>query len=102
MNDRKLIAIAKKYQAASSSSGRMIKVPFLPGVSRDDGTKSTAQILIRWAIQHGLVVIPKSANANRIRENADVFDFKITDEDMRTLDGFNEDLRTSWDPTDAS
>ena len=69
--------------------------------SGDDGTKSTAQILIRWALQHHLVVIPKSANPSRIRENADVFDFEITNEDMRTMDDFNENLRTCWDPTNA-
>jgi diketogulonate reductase-like aldo/keto reductase len=63
--------------------------------------KSTAQILIRWALQHGLVVIPKSTRRGRIFENADVFDFEISAEDMRLLDGLNEDLRTCWDPTKA-
>ena len=58
-------------------------------------------MLIRWALQHNLVVIPKSSNPSRIRENADVFDFEITDEDVRSLDGFNENLRTCWDPTNA-
>jgi diketogulonate reductase-like aldo/keto reductase len=64
-------------------------------------SKSTAQILIRWALQRGLVVIPKSVNRARIFENADVFNFAITAEDMTLLDGFNEDLRTCWDPTNA-
>jgi methylglyoxal/glyoxal reductase len=102
LNDPKLVAIAKKYATASPQPpARRTKLPFLSRDSRIDGTKSTAQILIRWAIQHQLVVIPKSANPSRIRENADVFDFEITDEDMRLLDGFNENLRTSWDPTNA-
>ena len=102
LKDRKLVAIAKKYPAAAPEpSGRRTTLPFLSSASRGAVTKSTAQILIRWAIQHNLVVIPKSANAARIRENADVFDFAITVEDMRTLDGFNEDLHTSWDPTNA-
>jgi diketogulonate reductase-like aldo/keto reductase len=48
-----------------------------------------------------MVVIPKSADRRRIFENADVFDFEITAEDMQLLDSFNEDLRTCWDPTDA-
>jgi diketogulonate reductase-like aldo/keto reductase len=64
-------------------------------------TKSTAQILIRWALQHGLVVIPKSSNRRRILENADVFDFEISRDDMRLLDSFDESLRTCWDPSDA-
>ena len=102
LSDRKLIAIAKKYPKVlitPASSGT--KPPFLSADSHGDGTKSTAQILIRWAIQHDLAVIPKSANPSRIRENAEVFDFEITAEDMRTLDGFNENLRTCWDPTNA-
>ena len=102
LNDRKLIAVAKKYAKASPTPpSRRTRLPFMAGWSRGDGAKSTAQILIRWALQHQLVVIPKSANPSRIRENADVFDFEITDEDMRTLDGFNENLRTCWDPTNA-
>ena len=64
-------------------------------------TKSTAQILIRWALQHGLVVIPKSSNRRRILENADVFDFEISRDDMGLLDNFNENLRTCWDPSNA-
>lgn len=63
--------------------------------------KSVAQILIRWSLQHGLVVIPKSSNAERIAENADVFDFEISDEDMAALNAMHEDLHTSWDPTGA-
>jgi diketogulonate reductase-like aldo/keto reductase len=77
LNDPRLVAIARKY------------------------SKSPAQILIRWALQHDFVVIPKSANRQRIIENADVFDFAISAADMQALDGFNENLRTCWDPTRA-
>ena len=102
LDDRKLLAIAKKYPSASHAPAqRRPKFGFLSNQSRGMGTKSPAQILIRWALQHNLVVIPKSSNPSRIRENADVFDFEITDEDMRSLDGFNENLRTCWDPTNA-
>ena len=74
LNDPKLLAIARKYD------------------------KSAAQVLIRWGLQQGFVVIPKSANRDRIRENAQVFDFQISDEDMATLDGFNENQTVTWDP----
>ena len=102
LNDPKLVSVAKKYskagpQPAHSSS----RFPLLDRLSRHSETKSTAQILIRWALQHGLVVIPKSANRRRIFENADVFDFEITAEEMQLLDRFNENLRTCWDPTNA-
>jgi len=101
LKDRKLIAVAKKYPSMHSRAQRRPVLSDLSGRSHDDVTKSPAQILIRWAIQHNLVVIPKSSEPSRIQENAAVFDFAITDADMRTLDGFNENLRTCWDPTEA-
>ena len=62
-------------------------------------SKTPAQILIRWALQKGVVVIPKSSRKERIKENAAVFDFEITPEDMKLFDSFNQNLRTSWDPS---
>jgi len=102
LKDPKLVAVAKKYstgepQTAPSRS----RLPLVDKLFPRSETKSTAQILIRWALQRGLVVIPKSANRTRIFENADVFNFEITTEDMQLLDGFNENLRTCWDPTNA-
>lgn len=81
--------------------GERLKDPKLVAIAKRYETKSTAQILIRWALQHGLVVIPKSSNRRRILENADVFDFEISRDDMRLLDSFDENLRTCWDPSDA-
>jgi len=102
LNDPKLVAVAKKYsQTGSQPADSSSQLPLLDRLSRRSETKSTAQILIRWALQHGLVVIPKSANRRRIFEDADIFDFEITAEDMELLDRFNENLRTCWDPTNA-
>jgi diketogulonate reductase-like aldo/keto reductase len=53
-------------------------------------SKSAAQVLIRWSLQHGCVVIPKSVHKERILENADVFDFELAPEDMDELDALNE------------
>jgi len=64
-------------------------------------SKTPAQILIRWALQKEVIVIPKSSNQKRISENANVFDFTISPEDMKELDSFNENLHTSWDPSSA-
>ena len=61
--------------------------------------KTSAQILLRWDMQHDIVVIPKSANPARIEENADLFDFALDNEDMVLLDKLNENFRTCWDPT---
>ncbi len=63
--------------------------------------KTPAQVLVRWGLQHGLVVIPKSIQKQRIEQNADVFDFAIAATDMEVLDGLDRGLRTAWDPTHA-
>ena len=47
--------------------------------------KTVAQLLIRWCIQQGFVCIPKSVREERIRENGDVFDFSISDQDMQAM-----------------
>jgi diketogulonate reductase-like aldo/keto reductase len=51
--------------------------------------RTPAQVMLRWAIQHGAVVIPKSSDRERIRSNAQVFDFALGDDDMRTLDALD-------------
>ncbi|MEY8339240.1 aldo/keto reductase [Lachnospiraceae bacterium 62-35] len=60
--------------------------------------KTPAQIILRWDIQSGYVVIPKSVHQNRIIENAGIFDFILEEEDMELLDGMNQGKRTSFDP----
>lgn len=60
--------------------------------------KTPAQIILRWDLQHGVVTIPKSIRESRIRENIDVFDFTLSDEDMARLDGLNQDRRFGPDP----
>ncbi|KAG6025267.1 hypothetical protein E4U41_001577 [Claviceps citrina] len=52
-------------------------------------SKSPAQILIRYALQKGWVPLPKSGNEERIKQNAQVFDFTLSDEDMKTMDGLD-------------
>ncbi len=61
--------------------------------------KTVAQVLIRWAIQHEVIVIPKSVHKERIIENANVFDFELDNSDMKILDYLDEGYRVSWDPT---
>ncbi len=52
--------------------------------------KSPAQILLRWCIQKGIVTIPKSTHEKRVAENADIFDFQISESDIRKLDNFSK------------
>ncbi len=63
--------------------------------------KTPAQILLRWALQHRVAVIPKSSHHERIRENAEVFSYELSTRDMLTLDACNEAWRTiPWNPED--
>jgi diketogulonate reductase-like aldo/keto reductase len=64
--------------------------------------KSPAQVLLRWAVQHGFVVLPKSTREERIRENAALFDWVLGAGDVAKLDGLEEGLTTGWDPAAAA
>ena len=61
--------------------------PALVGIARHHRV-STAQVVLRWHVQHEVVAIPKSASADRIAQNFDVFGFELTDPEMRIIDGF--------------
>ncbi|KAF2095376.1 Aldo/keto reductase [Rhizodiscina lignyota] len=60
--------------------------------------KTWAQILIRWSLQKGFVPLPKSVTKSRIEDNANVYDFELSDEDMKSLDT-GEYSPCTWDPT---
>lgn len=64
--------------------------------------KSPAQIVIRWHLQNGLIVIPKSVHQNRIEENINVFDFELSKEDMVSIEALNIGKRVGPDPDSAS
>lgn len=60
--------------------------------------KSVAQVIIRWILQKGIVVFPKSVNEGRIKENADVFNFELSADEVKIIDNLNKNLRTGSDP----
>lgn len=60
--------------------------------------KSIAQIVLRWHLQNGIVIIPKSIKEHRIQENANIFDFELTAEEMKTIDALNQNHRVGPDP----
>lgn len=60
--------------------------------------KTPAQIVLRWDIQLGVVTIPKSVTPSRMRENIDIFNFTLSDEDMARIDDINEDNRLGGNP----
>ena len=78
--------------------GGLIGDPIIGRIAKKHG-KTPAQIIIRWHLDHGLIVIPKSANPGRIRENIEVFDFRLDQDDLGAIDGMDRaDGRIGPDP----
>jgi diketogulonate reductase-like aldo/keto reductase len=61
--------------------------------------KTNAQVLLRWGLQHGVVILPKSSTTSRIKENMDIEDFELSDSDMVSINSLNQNLHVCWDPT---
>ena len=64
--------------------------------------KSVAQIVLRWHIQRGVAVIPKSNSKDRISENMKVFDFTLSEDDVKAISALNTNFRTGVDPEDRN
>lgn len=73
--------------------------PAIHEIAKKHG-KSNAQIQLRWSIEKGTVPIPKSTNTDRIKENLNIFDFSLDDEDIKTIDGLGKNMRTCADPNE--
>jgi len=71
---------------AKPEDPKLLDDPKLVKLAKDYG-KSPAQIVLRWNVQRGLIVIPKTVTKARLVENADVFDFQLKEEDMKYVDG---------------
>lgn len=80
--------------------GKLLDYEGLKKIAEKYG-KTTAQICIRWVLQHDILPLCKSVNEERIRANADIFDFNITSEDMKTIDSFPELAFTGWIPEEG-
>lgn len=77
--------------------GAVNDIPELVEIARAHGA-TPAQVSIRWILQMGYVVIPKSVHDDRIVENADVFDFELTDDEMEVIDTLDQGHRLGPDP----
>ena len=69
-------------------TGRHLRDRQVAGIAERLG-RTPAQVLIRWSLQRGVVVLPKSTHRERIEQNAQVFDFELSAEDMAALDGLD-------------
>ena len=103
---RKLRGIYEPKKVVTQSwsplgQGTLLADPVIAGIAQRHG-KSPAQVIIRWHIEEGLVVIPKSVTPSRIVENFDVFDFTLSAEDKAAINGLDSaDGRIGSDPLTA-
>lgn len=77
--------------------GGIFKIKLLDELSKKY-KKTISQIVLRWDLQMGVVTIPKSIKPSRIKENSDIFDFELTNEDMKKINELNENLRCGSNP----
>ncbi len=98
---RELLAFCKENQIQMEAWSPLMQgnldQPLLHELSQKYG-KSPAQIVLRWDLQNGVVTIPKSITESRIIENADIFDFELSAEDMEKISGLNQNKRFGPDP----
>ena len=101
MHDEKLISFCKENDIQIMAWG-----PLLRGNLDEDEigrmaagyNKTSAQLLLRWNVQQGIIPIPKSKNKERLLQNISISDFEITEEDMKRMNAMNQNKRTSYDP----
>jgi diketogulonate reductase-like aldo/keto reductase len=77
--------------------GQVMDIPLLKNLSAKY-SRTVSQVVLRWDIQKGVVTIPKSTHRERIKENMQLFDFEISEEDMLLIDALNTGQRTGSDP----
>ena len=103
LQQSELQAYHREHGIATEAWSPIAKGGELLGDSRiaqlaDKHGKAPAQVVLRWHIQHGNVVFPKSVTQSRIRSNIDVFDFELSDDDVKVIDGLDAGTRLGPDP----
>ncbi|GAA3573974.1 aldo/keto reductase [Streptomyces sp. HUAS 31] len=93
--------IATEAWSPLGSGKGLLEVPAIVAIAQKHG-RTPAQIVLRWHLQIGNVVIPKSVTPSRIKENIEVFDFSLDDEDLAAISALNEDRRIGSDPADVN
>jgi len=92
--------IAVESYSPLMQGGEALEHPVIANLARTHD-KTPAQVILRWHVQCGLIVIPKSVNPERIRENFTLFDFELSEDEMRQIEGIDENRRVSADPDTA-
>jgi diketogulonate reductase-like aldo/keto reductase len=89
--------IATEAWSPLARGGTLLRDHVVTSIAEKHG-RTPAQVVLRWHLQLGNVVIPKSATPSRIEDNFAVFDFELADDDMAAISGLNRDERTGPDP----
>ena len=89
--------VVESWGPLSQGKTDLLERPQLQAMAAEHG-KSVAQIVLRWHVQHGLVVIPKSSRPARLAENLAVFDFELSGEQMAEIDAMDEQRRLGLNP----
>jgi diketogulonate reductase-like aldo/keto reductase len=102
LNQAALRAVNAQYGVVTEAYGplgvgKLLDNPTIGAIAQAHG-KTPAQVLIRWSLQLGNIVIPRSSSPERIKSNLDVFDFELTDDEMATLNGLDDGTRFRPDP----
>jgi len=79
------------------AQGKVLDDPTITTIAEAHG-KTPAQVVLRWHIQHGSIVFPKSVSPERMKENFEIFDFELPESDMASISSLNRDERTGPDP----
>uniref|UniRef100_A0A0J6FLX2 D-xylose reductase [NAD(P)H] n=1 Tax=Coccidioides posadasii RMSCC 3488 TaxID=454284 RepID=A0A0J6FLX2_COCPO len=82
---------------AAKRAPLLLEHPDIKSIAQDHG-KAPSQVLLRWATQRGIAVIPKSNNPNRLAMNLDVLGFDLTEDEIKTISGLNQGLRFNNPP----
>ncbi|WP_277724211.1 MULTISPECIES: aldo/keto reductase [Streptomyces] len=93
--------IATEAWSPLGSGKGILEIPAIVAIAQKHG-RTPAQVVLRWHLQLGNVVIPKSVTPSRIKENIDVFGFSLDTEDLAAISALNEDRRLGSDPADVN
>lgn len=91
----------ESWGAFAEGKNDVFNNPVLKAIADKYG-KTTAQVMLRWQLQRGIVSLSKSANPERVRQNFDIFDFELTDDDMAQIATLNTDTTVFADHHDAA
>lgn len=102
LSQKEIREFASKYDIKVQAwsplmQGKLLSNPVIKKIA-ESHSKSTAQVILRWHLQNDILIVVKSVHDERMKSNADIFDFTLNKEEMELIDGLNEDLRNGPHP----